>query len=465
MTRITSLLTLFLLPLIVFAQDISGQWNGMLNIQGTQLRLVFNVTDHPEGLTATMDSPDQGAKDIPVSKVDFKAPDVTFEISMAGIKYQGELKGNEIVGTFYQNGMKFPLLLTREAQEKAIVKRSQEPERPFPYYEEQVYFYNKEAGIRLAGTLTLPQKKGKFPAAIMISGSGPQNRDEEILGHKPFLIIADYLTHHGYAVLRFDDRGTHLSEGDFSSATSMNFATDVESAYQYLLSRDEIKSNKIGLIGHSEGGLIAPLVAANNKNIAFIISLAGPGLKGDQILLLQQSLISEKSGMDPDLIAQNKTINSTAFEMINTTNDTNQLKSILTAYLTDAVKTLPTGTIPPNMSEEDFVGTLITQTTTPWMLNFIRHDPAPVWEKVKCPVLALNGAKDLQVPAEENISAIQTALAKGKNKKVKTVIFPELNHLFQECNTGLPAEYEQIDQTFAPIVLDEMVDWLRKWVK
>ena len=465
MIRITSLLTLFLLPLIIFAQDISGQWNGVLKIQGAQLHLVFNVSATPEGLTATMDSPDQGAKDIPVSKVEFIAPNVVFEITMAGISYQGVLKDNEIDGTFHQNGMKIPLKLTREAQEKVVVKRSQEPERPFPYYEEQVTFYNQAAGIRLAGTLTLPQKNGKFPAAILISGSGPQNRDEEILGHKPFLVIADHLTRHGYAVLRFDDRGTNLSEGDYQAATSMDFATDVESAFQYLLSRNEIKTKKIGLIGHSEGGLIAPLVAAKIKEIAFIISLAGPGLPGDQILLLQQKLISEKSGMDPDLIAQNKAINSTAFEMIKTTNDVNQLRSSLTAYLKDAIRELPTGTIPSNLSEDDFVRTLVSQTTTPWMVNFIRHDPAPVLEKVKCPVLALNGAKDVQVPANENISAIQTALAKGKNKKVKTVIFPDLNHLFQECNTGLPAEYDTIDQTFAPVALDEMVNWLKKWVK
>jgi len=462
MTRLTTYLLFILLPHLMVAQDITGTWNGILNVQGMQLRLVFNVTTTPEGIKATMDSPDQGAKDIPVSKAAFDPPKVTFEIAMAGIKYQGELKNGIIDGNFYQSGMEWPLQLTREQQEKKTTKRSQEPERPFPYYEEQVTFYNKEAGIRLSGTLTQPQKSGKYAAAILISGSGPQDRNQEILGHKSFLVIADHLTRNGYAVLRFDDRGTAMSEGDFSTATTADFATDVESAFQYLRSRDEINSNKIGLIGHSEGDMIATMVAAKNKDIHFVISMAGPALQGDSILLLQQKRISEKSGVNPELIAQNETINKAVFDMVKSTDDIEQLKSSLISYLQSAVKDLPKGAIPSGMSEHDFINLQVRQTMTPWMLYFLRYNPALDLQHVKCPILVLFGDKDLQVPAEENIPAARKALTKAKNKKVDIVTFPGLNHLFQECDTGLPSEYGTIEQTIAPVVLDEIVNWMKK---
>ncbi|MCZ2102218.1 MAG: alpha/beta hydrolase [Chitinophagales bacterium] len=465
MAKFISILSFILLPLITFSQDISGEWNGILQIQSMKLRLVFKVSSTPEGWSGTMDSPDQGAKDIPLSKVVFEKPNVFFEIAMAGIQYQGSLDGQEINGTFKQGILELPLKLTREIQEQPEIKKYQEPIRPYPYYEEQVTFYNQEAGIRLAGTLTLPQKTGKYPAVILISGSGPQNRDQEILGHKPFLIIADHLARHGYAVLRYDDRGSYKSEGTFHTSTSKDFASDVTSAYQYLLSRNEIKSKKIGLIGHSEGGMIAAMVAAENKDIAFMISLAGPGLPGSEIVLLQQRLISEKSGISQDLITSNTAIYTTIFEMIRDIKDEEQLKTALTSYLKNAIKDLPPGFIPSTMSDDDFVQAQVQLYESPWMKYFLLYDPALDLQKVKCPTLVLNGAKDLQVPAEENMAAIEMALAKGKNKRAKTVVFPDLNHLFQECDTGLPSEYGVIEQTFAPQVLDEMVDWLKRWAK
>ena len=263
-------------------QDITSQWNGILNIQGMQLRLVFHIKKDDEKLTATMDSPDQGAKGIPVSDVTFENKTLKLEVTSAGISYEGTMGENNVVkGTFKQSVYSFPLELTKEKLEKKIITKPQDPTKPYPYRMEDVIFENKNAGINLAGTLTLPQQEGIYPAVILISGSGPQNRDSELLGHRPFLVISDFLTKNGIAVLRFDDRGTGASTGNFQSATSIDFAQDVEAGLAYLRSRKEIDSRKIGLIGHSEGGLIAPIVASRSKDVAFIVLLAGPGLPGD----------------------------------------------------------------------------------------------------------------------------------------------------------------------------------------
>jgi hypothetical protein len=274
MKAILALLMMLTTTLFVNAQDITGQWNGVLQVQGMQLRVVFNVSKTDNGYSSTMDSPDQGAKGIPVTNTSFENAKVRFEVANARIEYLGELKENKIVGTFKQGG---------QAQ-----KRPQEPTKPYPYYSEDVTFQNTKAGIALSGTLTLPKKEGVFPVAILISGSGPQNRDEELLGHKPFLVISHYLTRNGIGVLRYDDRGVAQSTGDFKTATSADFATDVESAMAYLKTRKEIHKRKIGLIGHSEGGIIAPMVASKNKDVSFMVLLAGTGIRGDKLLLLQQ---------------------------------------------------------------------------------------------------------------------------------------------------------------------------------
>jgi hypothetical protein len=315
------LLVTLLATLTSTAQDITGQWNGVLKVQGTQLRVVFNVTQTDNGFSSTMDSPDQGAKGIPVTNTIFENPKIKFEITNAKIEYDGELSGDEVTGTFKQGGQEFPMNLSRKAIEKEIIKRPQEPIKPYPYYSEDVVFENTKANISLAGTLTLPKKDGIFPVVILITGSGPQNRDEELLGHKPFLIISDYLTKNEIAVLRYDDRGVGQSTGDFKTATSADFATDVESAIAYLKTRKEIKKNKIGLIGHSEGGLIAPIVALKSKDVNFIVLLAGTGIQGDKLLLLQQELIDKANGVSEAEIEKTIQNNSKVFEMVVKSND------------------------------------------------------------------------------------------------------------------------------------------------
>jgi uncharacterized protein len=447
---------------MLFGQDITGQWNGILKVQGTQLRVVFNITKTETGLSSTMDSPDQGAKGIPVTSTSFENQTLKLVVSNLGVEYQGTLsKDNVIVGDFKQRGMSFPLNISKEMVEKEKLIRPQEPKKPYSYYEEEVSFENVKAGIKLAGTLTLPSKEGSFPAVVLITGSGPQNRDEEIMGHKPFLVLSDFLTKNGIAVLRFDDRGVAASKGDFKTATSMDFASDVEAGIAYLLSRKEINKKKIGLIGHSEGGIIAPMVACSSKNIAFIVLLAGTGIPGDQLLLLQQELIGKDSHMSETDLKTVKTINKGAFEIVAKSTSTEQLKTDLTTYIKQVLKDNPDAINPKNLSQDEFIKMQVDQVASPWMQYFIKYNPAETLEKVKCSVLALNGEKDLQVPPKENLEAIKKALVKGGNKKVTTIELPGLNHLFQECKTGSPTEYANIEQTISPIALNEILKWLQ----
>ena len=465
--RMFSILLIVLLNSIsLAAQDIAGQWNGVLKVQGTQLRVVFNVTSDNGALKSTMDSPDQGAKGIPTTATTFENSTIKITVINAGIEYTGTLgDDNIIVGTFKQAGQSFPMNLSKEAIEKEVVARPQEPVKPYPYYSEDITFENKEAKITLAGTLTLPKENGLFPVVILISGSGPQNRDEELLGHKPFLVLSDFLTRNGIAVLRYDDRGTAQSEGDFKTATSADFATDVESAIEYLKTRNEINRKQIGLIGHSEGGIIAPMVANKSKDVAFIVLLAGTGLQGDQILLSQQKLIGKASGISDELLQENELINKKAFDVVKESNSLEQLEIELTNLLNQFLVDNPKTDIPQGMSSDDFVKLQVTQVVNPWMQYFIKYDPSPALEKVKCPVLALGGEKDLQVPAKENLEAIKNALTKGGNKKVTIKELANLNHLFQESNTGSPTEYATIEQTFSPIALNEILKWIKAQTK
>ncbi len=452
--------------LSMHGQDITGEWNGVLKVQGTQLRLVFNITQEENGYSSTMDSPDQGAKGIPVTSTSYEGSILKLEISTLGIHYEGNLDDkNAFIGIFKQAGQSFPLNLTKEKVEKEKLIRPQEPTKPYSYYSENIKFGNTQDKIVLAGTLTLPEKYGNFPVVILISGSGPQNRDEELLGHKPFLVLADHLTKNGIAVLRFDDRGTAESTGDFKTATSLDFATDVEFAIKYLQARKEINKNQIGLIGHSEGGIIAPIVAAGSKDINFIVLLAGMGIRGDQLLLLQQELIGKASGISDTDLQKAKIINEGAFDILLKSNNSESLETELTNYIKQILKDNPDSEKPAGMSEDDYVKLQVNQLLSPWMIYFIKYNPAPILEKVKCPVLAINGENDLQVPAKVNLEAIEEALAKGGNKKVTTKELPNLNHLFQECETGLPGEYATIEQTFSPIALAEITNWILKQLK
>ncbi|PWA10810.1 alpha/beta hydrolase family protein [Flavobacterium laiguense] len=458
MKKIVLFLTAILVSFAMFGQGITGQWNGVLKVPGGQLRVVFNVTKTENGYSSTMDSPDQGAKGIPITTTSFENSILKLEIPNAKIVYEGMLnKDNVIVGSFTQRGQSFTMDMSRGIIEKKVVVRPQEPQIPYPYYTEEVVFENKIDKNVLAGTLSLPQKEGRFPVVILITGSGPENRDEELFGHKPFLVLADYLTKKGIAVLRFDDRGVAKSTGDFKAATTMDFAKDVQAAVVYLQTRKEIDKNKIGLIGHSEGGVIAPIVAENSKDIDFIVLLAGTGIRGDKLMLLQKEKIERQMGTPENEIQKGQEIFKGAYDIVLASSaGDNNLKTKINSYFK-----LQFG---DKMNEEQ-ISALTDQITSPWMVNFLKFDPVSALEKVKCPVLAINGDKDLQVPADVNLDAINKAVVKGGNKKVTTKIVPNLNHLFQECKTGLPNEYGTIEQTFSPIALEEISKWVLLQVK
>jgi len=327
------------------------------------------------------------------------------------------------------------------------------------YYSEDIIFTNEKENFTLAGTLTLPKTEEQFPAVVLITGSGLQNRNEEIFGHKPFLIIADYLTRRGIAVLRYDDRSFGESKGDASQATTENFADDAEAAVKYLQSRSEIDKTKIGLIGHSEGGIIAPVIAAKSDDIAFIVMLAGPGIHGRNLLLLQTELTSKSMGMSDSLIEKASAVNKIIYEAVCNIDDVGKRETLIKESMTQYLVAIP-AMMKGGKTDETIITENIELINRPWVVYFLRYNPAPTLEKVKCPVLAINGSKDVQVSSKINLDAISKALEKGGNKNFKVKEFDGLNHLFQECNTGSPMEYAMIKQTFSPVVLEEMTEWI-----
>jgi pimeloyl-ACP methyl ester carboxylesterase len=463
MKRISLIIFACIASVSLFGQDITGQWNGLLTVQGMKLRLVFHITKTDAGYSSTMDSPDQGAKGIPVSSTTFENPNLTLRIPAGTIEYTAILKDGVFIGKFRQAGLTADLDLKREAIDKPVTRRPQDPIKPYPYRSEEVTIENSVADVKLAGTLTLPAEPGRYPVAVLVSGSGPQNRDEELLGHKPFLILSDYLTRNGIAVLRYDDRGTGASTGNFSKATSADFATDAEAAVAWLKTRPEIDSKHIGIIGHSEGGLIGPMVAARSKDVAFVVMLAGPGMKGLDLLPLQSDLIARASGTSEADLASSKEINSRIFSIVAEASDEAELQDDLKTYLTGVIGQFPKDQKPENMKDEEFIQTMVNQIANPWMRYFLNYDPIPALKKLKCPVFALIGEKDLQVPAKENLPLIEKALK--KNHRAKVVEMPGMNHLFQVCTTGSPSEYAEIEETMSPKALGEVAQWILANIK
>ena len=340
--------------------------------------------------------------------------------------------------------------------------RPQKPKAPFNYTSEHVFFTNYGSdSIRLAGTLTIPKNVKSPPVAILISGSGPQNRNEELMDHKPFLVIADYLSNNGIAVLRYDDRGVGESKGNFTTATSFDFATDVEAAMHYLKTRKDIDTKKIGLIGHSEGGLIASIVASKNKDVAFIISLAGTGVTGRKVLESQSWEMAKQMGAAHDVLMFNRSFTDAAYNVITSETNTSNIESKIKASLHAFKKALDDKKSPYAIYiNESLINQLASQVSTPWLITFIKTNPYDYWSKTSCPILALNGSKDLQVLPELNLKAIENALKQANNKDFTIKELEGLNHLFQTSETGNPNEYEKIEETFAPKALEIIKDWI-----
>jgi len=435
--------------------DIDGAWMGTLDLGTIKLRVVFHIVNTADGLTATLDSPDQGASGLPTTSVTRDGASLKIDIKSIGGLFDGKIAADlsSIDGTFTQMGASHPLVLKPlKDKDKAELelKRPQNPVKPYPYHEEDNISYdNKVQNVTMAATLTIPQGKGPFPAVVLITGSGPQDRDETLLGHKPFLVLSDYLTRHGIAVLRADDRGTGKSTGVFAKATTADFATDTEAGIAYLKTRSEADPHRIGLIGHSEGGVIAPMIAARNKDVAFIVMMAGTGVPGDAVILAQSEAIEVASGKDPAEAAKNAAKEKDLLQLVETEKDE--------AALEKALKEKLTGDVP-----EAQIGVQISQLTSPWFRYFLTYDPATALRKVACPVLAINGSLDKQVLPSQNLPPIRKALAESGNPHVEIDELPGLNHLFQTAKTGAPAEYAQIEETISPVALDKMASWILK---
>jgi pimeloyl-ACP methyl ester carboxylesterase len=429
--------------------DIDGTWMGTLDTGTIQLRVVFHIVNTEDGLTATMDSPDQGMKGMPTTSVTRNDASLKIEAQQIGGVFEGKIAADQssIEGRWTQRGT-LPLVLKRVKNQSELErKRPQNPFKPYPYREEEVAYDNALQNVRLAATLTIPAGQGPFPCALLITGSGPQDRDESLLGHKPFLVLSDYLTRKGIAVLRADDRGVGKSTGVFSGATTADFATDAEAGVTFLKTRSEINPRKIGLVGHSEGGVIAAMVAARNSDIAFIVMMAGPGVPGSQILVAQTEAIGEVSGKSHDEVAKDTAKEQEIVTLVEAEKDETKLESQL--------KEKMAGYVPAAQ-----IGIQIREITSPWFRYFISYDPVTALRKVTCPVLAINGEKDTQVPPKQNLSAIRTALKAAGNRHFQADEMPGLNHLFQTAKSGAPAEYAQIEETMSPVALEKVADWI-----
>jgi hypothetical protein len=431
--------------------DIDGAWIGSLDAGAIKLRIVFHIVNSEDGLTATMDSPDQGMKGLPATAVTRDGASLKIEAKQLDGAFAGKIAADRssIDGTWTQRGVSLPLLLKRVKDQAELEppKRPQNPIKPYPYHDEDISYINTAQNITLAATLTIPQGKGPFPGVVLITGSGPQDRDETLLGHKPFLVLSDYLTRHGIAVLRADDRGTGKSRGNFETATTADFATDTEAGVAYLKTRPELNLQKIGLIGHSEGGVIAPMIAARDHDIAFIVMMAGTGVPGDELLVAQVRAIDEAGGKTPEEAEKDAKQEREVLNVFKADKDGATLDKDLRAKMA--------GEIPDAQ-----IGTAIRQMTSPWFRFFTSYDPVAALRKVTCPVLAINGEKDMQVPPKQNLPAIRKALEEGGNKHFEVDELPSLNHLFQTAKTGAPAEYAQIEETISPIALEKIATWI-----
>jgi len=440
------------------SQSVEGIWAGALDTGTFKLRLVMKFSRTPDGkLKGTLDSLDQGANDIPMSAVTFQDGALHVELKSLEATYDSKLSadGQQLTGEFAQGGVKLTLDMKRvEKASDAALKRPQTPQKPYPYDEVEVTYQNQQDKITFGATLTLPRGAGPFPAVVLITGSGLQDRNEALLGHQPFLVLADYLTRRGIAVLRADDRGIGGTTKGAASDTSENYVGDALAGVEFLKTRKEINPKQIGLVGHSEGGMIAPMAAARSNDVAFIVLMAGPGIVGDKLLTMQNGLISaaECDREVKESVARVERLFAVARDEKDPAVAKQKLKAESTKVAADARKKLDA-----QLASAD---ARINEILSPWFHFFLNYDPRPTIMKVRVPVLALNGEKDTQVPAHEDLDAIEQALKDGGNRDYKIVLLPRLNHLFQTSQTGSPSEYGAIEETIAPVALATMGDWI-----
>ncbi|MBF6485844.1 alpha/beta hydrolase [Nocardia otitidiscaviarum] len=424
-------------------EQVSGDWHGSIELPGRQLAIGVNFANDGE---ATVDIPEQGVAAAPLTGVSADPDKVTFSIPdvPGDPKFEGthNRDSDTIEGEFSQGGQQFPLRLTRGQVEGPA--RPQEPRAPFPYDTEEVSYPSGE--ITVAGTLTRPEGTGPFPTVVLITGSGPQDRDETLLGHKPFLLLADTLTRAGYAVLRTDDRGVGGTGGNLEHATYQELTDDIIAGMNYLRGRDDIDDRRIGLLGHSEGGYLAPLAAARpDSGVAFTILLAGPAVPGSEVLLEQNRLIMAAQGATPEEISEQIGFVSGLVAIVRT-GDLEAARR----YVLEHNESLPEDERSPEEAA--------AQMASPYMAALLNYDPAPALSALRVPTLAVYGGKDLQVPPAQSEGPMRNLLADNPDATVHT--FDGLNHLLQPADKGTPDEYAAIETTMDPAVLDYLSKWL-----
>ncbi len=460
MSFLTKILVPLFLSVSLFADvntsSILGKWSAKIDSAFVKVSLILHIAEEDGTLFATIDCPEKNALGTPVDEVAIEGNQIRFGIKSWKTSFKGTLdpKMRKISGKL-SRGISYPVTFCY-GEDKALI-RPQEPKKPYHYLEHEVSFTNKAADITLAGTLTLPKGKGPFPAVVLVAGTGPMDRNESIHGHKPFLVLADHLTKQGIATLRFDKRGVGQSSGKIHDATIHDFASDVVAAVEYLKSDPKINAKLIGLIGHSEGGLVTPIAITKSKDVAFGVLLAAPGISGEKILKEQQGpLIQHADSVGEEQLQQEERLRNEVFTILKTESDLKKAEKKLETLFNKYLALLP------NASDAEITA-LKKQLKTvnkPWFRLFLTHEPAKVLEKVEVPMLIVGAEKDLQVPPKHNLIAISKALEDGENSDYTVVKLPKLNHLFQTCATGASTEYVEIEETFAPSALNAISTWV-----
>jgi uncharacterized protein len=433
-----------------------GTWQGAIEVGNMRMRLQLHVARVDKGqLVASIDSLDQGIRGIPASKVSESAGQLRFEISMFRAEYRGALNAakSAIQGVWTQNDTEEPLDFER-SDRVLDLRRPQNPTKPYPYREEEVSITAEDGKATLAGTLTVPAGGGPFPAAVLIGGSGPNDRDEAIAGHRPFWVLADFLTRKGMMVLRYDKRGCGRSAGVYEQAALRDFVQDAQAALSYLKSRKEVDPQRLGLIGHSEGGMLGAQLAVRSTDVKWLVLLAAPATTGERTLLRQSELVARTGGLAEEQIARSQEFDRLAYAAVREVKESAPLETRLQALVE---KSGLGASMPPQALEAQ-----LRLMTSPWFREFLDYDPEPVLERVVCPVLALNGDRDLQVDADENVPLFRRAYEKSGNRDFTVMEIEGVNHLFQKAQSGSPALYGAIEETIAPQVLKAVESWLVK---
>lgn len=468
--------TLLLFPLLLLSlsahAQVEGNWYAILNAMGTKLPMGLELESNQGAVAGAMTSPSQTKAKIPFSSLEFNAPKLAGKVASMGASIDLVLDGKELRGIFSQANQDFPITFTRNRPQGypidegpiTITARPQDP-TDFPYERTTVTFPGGAKGVTMAGELTLPGNGRPKAAIVLVSGSGPQDRNAYLgsqINHSPFLVLSDFLTRRGYAVLRYDDRGVGESTGDFKTATTDDFANDATAAVAYLRTREELAGVPLGVAGHSEGGMIAPVVAAKDEALDFVVLLAAPAVSVDSLMLEQRRQVGRSMGQPDFLIARDEPALRTAYAWIKDNPDLSQedyvegLYTVFEAQLKNLPPALQKSITDPRAFNAQYVAPL----SSPWMRRFIAFEPKDFLQNLQIPVLAINGLKDTQVDGLTNLNAIAEIMATNGNEDVTITPLLGLNHLFQPADTGAPSEYGTIETTFDPSALEAIGSWL-----